>query len=904
MHILALVLVLQVADTGQPTTLNPLSLHARSLVHADTTAVPPTATARRLMGVIRLDGTLDEPAWQLAPAVTDLTQRQPDEGKPATQRTEVRFLYDREALYVGARMYDAAGASGVVSRLFRRDGDFESDFLQLNLDTFHDHLGRASFALNPDGVKWDVLSIGGAVPDKSWDPVWDVATTIDSLGWTAELRIPFSQLRFPRDTQQTWGLQIIRSVHRLNELTMWRFFPSTEPGGPAYFGHLEGLTIEGSPAKGEILPYVVARNARLGTADPASPFYLANDVGARVGIDFKYLLTSNLTVTGTVNPDFGQVEVDPAVVNLSAFETYFPEKRPFFVEGSGYFLFGGLSCFFCDGSSMKLLYSRRIGRTPQGAGVAQAGGDFADVPDNATILGAAKVTGRTASGWSVGLLNAVTAREYARVATRDGSQFDTEVEPLSNYFAGRVAKDLLGGDLQVRAMATSVVRDLRDPALAARLARHAEAGGVDLEWWWGGRAHRWTLAAAVSQVAGDSSAMLGVQRSSARYFQRPDRKHGGNGLFTGAYDPGLTAMRGWGVESRLSREAGNWLWEVNAGARSPGFETNDVAFLTRADYTWMSANLVRRRTTPAWLFRDYWLLVGGQQRYNFDGDLVGRQARVTARFTFRNYWAVETFATYQPSIFCDQLTRGGPVVRYPGYAGLYAAVSTDTRKSLSGYLAVQLGANSEGARDRNANATITVRPVTNVSLQLGPSFDHSESTVQYVTAVADPTATAFDGTRYVFSDLTQRTVSMDLRLNVAFTPNLTLDLYMQPLIASGHYSNFKEFDRPRELAKSVYGADIGTISSAGGEYTVDPDGGGPAAPFRLADPDFNFRSLRGNAVLRWEFRPGSTLYFAWTQARSDEESIGTMRLGHDLDALLSAKADHIFLVKLSYWIEL
>jgi hypothetical protein len=903
MHFLALALALQVAGA---TELKATSSHLQSvgLVPADTTAVPPTATARRLTGSIRVDGTLDEPVWQLAPVATDFTQWEPDEGEPATQRTEVRFLFDSEALYVGARMYDAAGASGVTSRLFRRDGDFESDRFQLLFDTFHDHLGRSSFTVNPAGVKGDWLSAGGANPDQSWDPVWDVATTIDSLGWTAEFRIPFSQLRFSRDAEQTWGLQIWRTVHRLNELSMWSFFRATESGGPAFFGHLEGLTIQESPAKGEILPYVVARNARLGTADVASPFYRANDVGAWIGIDFKYLLTSNLTLTGTINPDFGQVEVDPAVVNLTAFETYFAEKRPFFVEGRGYFLFGGLSCFFCDGASgLQLLYSRRIGRAPQGAGFAQAAGDYADIPNNATILGAAKVTGRTASGWSVGVLNAVTAREYARVAAPDASQFDTEVEPLSNYFAGRVAKDFLEGNLQVRAMVTSVVRDLRDPALAGRLTRHAEAGGLDAQWWLG-RAYRWTLSAAVTQVAGDSTAMLGVQRSSARYFQRPDREHGANGLFTDAYDPGLRAMRGWGVESRLSREAGNWLWEVNAGARSPGFETNDLAFLQRTDYVWMNANLVRRRTTPQWLFRNYWLLLGGQQQYNFDGDLVSRQARASANVTFRNYWTLSTFAIHRLSTLCDQITRGGPVVRVPAHTSWYAGVWTDRRKPLSAGLELQLGASGEGARDHSIRTGITIRPTTNLSVQVGPSFDHSESTAQYVTAASDSMATTFYGTRYVFSDLTQRSLSMNVRLNVAFTPTLTLDLYLQPLIASGRYSNFKEFDRPRELAKSVFGSDVGTITSAGGAYTVDPDGAGPAAQFAFEDPDFNFRSLRGNAVLRWEFRPGSTLYFAWTQTRSDVEQIGTMNLRHDLDALIDAKADNVFLVKLSYWIGL
>ncbi len=885
---------------GRRAMLLAILLGMPTTAHAQQTR--PSVAATRTASPIRVDGKLDEPAWRGTPAATGFTQQEPDEGVAATQRTEVRFLFDDAALYVGASMYDSDGAAGIVSRTFRRDGDFECDVLQIVFDTFHDHLGRTTFIVNPAGVKGDQLGLGGANPDESWDPVWDAVTTVDSLGWTAELRIPLSQLRFPHQPLQTWGLQIWRGLHRRNEFSMWSYYPANESGGPAFFGHLEGMSIEASPAGGEILPYVVTSDERLGTADPASPFYRRDDWSARLGADFKYLLTSNLTLTGTLNPDFGQVEVDPAVVNLTAFETYFDEKRPFFVEGGGYFQFGGLWCFFCDGSGLGLFYSRRIGRAPQGAALAREAGDFARVPGNATILGAAKVTGRTASGWSVGALNAVTSRERARVAAPDGSRFDAEVEPFTNYFVGRVAKDYRGGNLQVRAMATSVARDIGSPELAAQITRHAEAGGLDAEWWFGQRRYRWAMTLAASQVAGDSSAILRLQRSSAHYFQRPDRDQGTNGLFTEAYDPSLTAMRGWGFESRLSREAGDWLWEVNAGARSPGFETNDLAFLRRADYVWMNANVMRRRTTPAWLFRRYTLIAGGQQQFNFDGDPVSRAMRAHASVTFRNYWTFSTFAQYMPSILDDQLTRGGPVVPYPARTGWQAQVSTDSRKTLSGRLGVYLGSNAEGAHDRHVDAEITLRPAPNVNLVVGPMLDHWESTVQYVTVVEDSTATAFSGVRYVFADLTKRTLGMNVRLGVALTPTLTVDLYMQPLIVSADYARFKEFGRPREMTKRVYGTDAGTIASAEGQYVVDPDGTGSAPAFSFDDPDFNFRSLRGNAVLRWEFRPGSTFYFAWTHSRSDQAPTGTLDVRRDIDALVHAPADDVFLVKLSYWI--
>jgi hypothetical protein len=594
--------------------------------------------------------------------------------------------------------------------------------------------------------------------------------------------------------------------------------------------------------------------------------------------------------------------VDPAVVNLTAFETYFPEKRPFFVEGAGYFQFGMPSCFFCEGSGLALFYSRRIGRTPQGTDLTGAAGLYASVPGSATILGAAKITGRTTSGWSLGLMNAVTARERARVADSDGHVFRTDVEPPTNYFVGRVAKDYRQGNLQIRGMATSVARDLRDPALAGLLDRHAETAGLDADWWFGDRRYRWALTVAASQVAGDSAAITRVQRSSARYLQRPDRDPGRNGLFTSAYDPALTAMRGWAMENRLSREAGDWLWEVDGGARSPGFETNDMAFLTRADYLWLGAAVVRRRTTPVWLFRRYSLLLGGLQQHNFDGDRVSRVIEARANVMLHNYWSLSAAAQHRPATLDDQLTRGGPEVRHAARSSWQAQVSTDSRKRLSASVSGHIGSNAEGSHDRHLGAEITVRPSTAVNVSLAPVLDRSESTAQYVTAVDDATAVSFGGRRYVFADLAQRTLGVDLRMGVAFSPTLTFDLYMQPLLVAGAFTDFKEFVARRTIDKRAYGRDVGTISEEDGRYIVDPDGVGIAPSFVFDNPDFNFRSLRGNAVLRWEFRPGSTLYLAWTHMRSDQAPTATMDISRDWKALLRAPADNVLLVKLSYWI--
>lgn len=864
---------------------------------------PRSVAAARASEAITLDGRLDEPVWALAPAATDFIQQQPKEGEPATQRTEVRFLLDQDALYVGARMYDDQGAKGVVSRLVRRDGSANADELVITFDTFHDHLGQTVFTINPAGVRGDAYGPGGAGADQSWDPVWQAKTAIDSLGWTAELRIPLSQLRYRADTLQTWGLQIVRRENRLNERSLWAFVGLNQSGGPTYYGHLTDVAIHRAPARAEVSPYVVGRSTNLPEVDAADPFARVHSLDYRVGADFKYLITSNLTLAATVNPDFGQVEVDPAVVNLSAFETFFDEKRPFFIEGRGLFRFGSTWCFFCSNtSSLTLFHSRRIGRSPQGASLAQSAGDYAQVPQNTTILGAAKVTGRTPTGWSIGLLDAVTGREQATVQVVGGSRFRREVEPLSNYYVGRLAKDLRGGNWQVAAFGTSVVRDLSDSGLATRLNRRAESFGVAQDLWWGKRTYFVLTQLAVSQIAGDPAAMLRAQQSSARYFQRPDRTQGSNGLFSNRYDSSLTTMRGFGGYARLAKQAGTWRWETATSFRSPGFETNDIGFLTRADYWWMNANLQRNWTKPTAWYRDMGITVGGQQQYNFGGDLNDRQTETAYWVTFPNYWGFFSFWIHRFSVFDERLTRGGPVLRKPNLNDYYVNLSSDSRKRLVLSVDLERGCKSDSKCNLFATLGTTWRPAPNVTLNLSPSFSHGASSDQYVTVVDDATAANFFGRRYVFADLDQRSVSMNTRINVTFRPDLTLDVFAQPFISTGRYTRFKEFAAPRTNDQLVYGENMGTITQAGSDYTVDPDGAGPAAPFTFGDPDFNFRSLRGNAVLRWEFVPGSTLFLVWTQDRNDTESVGDLQVGRDVSALFRAKAQNIFLLKVNYWL--
>jgi hypothetical protein len=872
----------------------------------------PTVAATLRRDPISIDGRLTESAWNAAAPITALHQQSPDEGKAPSERTEVRILFDESAIYVGARMYDTAGPGAVRKLLVRRDqllNDNASDKIALVLDPYHDRQTRVWFELNPLGVKGDHLN-----GDASFDPVWEGAANVDSLGWTAEFRIPLSQLRFPRDSVQTWGLQIWRTLARRNEYDMWAFWRNNESGGPGYFGTITGLALAQQPRQLELLPYVVSRS-RFALPTAGDPFRSKQEMSARVGGDLRYNVTSNLTLDATVNPDFGQVEVDPAVVNLSDFETTFQEKRPFFVANSSAFSFGGINCFFCSNvSSLNVFYSRRIGRAPQLGNFLRSDARYADVPDASTILGAAKITGRTAGGLQVALLEALTNRAMARYVMAEGAPtLEREVEPRTNYFVGRLRQDLRKGDTRVGLITTLTNRFMGDSLERTRLRASAQLVGTDILHYWAKRSYSFWGQLAVSNVTGDTAAMRRTQLTSAHYFQRPDRVATSDGLFDIRFDPTRTSLQGYGFYGRLAKESGDWQWETSQNWRSPGFEVNDIAALGRTDYKWMQASVLRQWTTPGRWYRDAAAIVAAQQQLDYDGDLTDRQGAAWSRVTFLNYVGLSGFVIHRPATFDALRTRGGVVVRNAGYNYFSGSVNGDSRQR------VTWDAGGDYAKDitdhgwsGDGYATLTIKPRENVRLSFGPSYSRGIDPRQFVANVADPTATRFGGLRSVFAELDQQSLSMNTRLNATFSPTLTLELFAQPFLASGRYSNLAEYAAPRTSDVLLYGRnigrDVGTLTldrDAAGKlerYRIDPDEGGPASEFTVDNPDFNVRSLRGTAVVRWEYRPGSTLFFVWTQERSGSDSFGDFDLQRDRSALFRDRPINVFQVKASYWL--
>lgn len=819
----------------------------------------PTVTAAHTDERIVLDGRLDESVWADATPISRFTQVDPEEGQPVSQPTEVRIVYDSDALYVGVRAWDDGQ---ITTRLGRRDMDLlDSDWFGVVIDSYHDHQTAFSFDVNPGGVKRDAVKSmrqGHEVDDLSWEGVWDVATSVDDAGWTAEYRIPFSQLRFRKRAVQTWGIQLERVIGRNREYAVSSFTPKRESGGIPAFGHLQGIHDVEPGHRVELLPYAVTKSEHVDPGD--NPFRTGSEQAASGGLDLLFRMTSNLTLNATFNPDFGQVEVDPAVVNLGVYETFFEEKRPFFIEGSEIFQFGGGT------SGGRLFYTRRIGRPPQNRPTTSE----ADVPVETTILGAAKVSGKTASGWSVGTLTAVTAEETARYLTTEGVTETMTAEPLTGYFVGRVRKEMRNGLSSVGTMVTVLRRDMPTDLLRANLREGAYAGGIDFHHEFPGRT--WSVSGNLigSYVEGSAAAIESVQRASNHYFQRPDADHLD-------LDPAATSLLGYSASLTLNKQAGlHWLGTIAGAITAPEYEVNDLGFAYRTDRRDVQGVLTYREVRPGAFFRDWSATAMFRNEMNFDAQTILRIASLRYKFRHLNFWGANFGVMRWFRANDDRSTRGGPLIVRPANTVLQVGFFTDGRKAVTVHGGGQASWDEFDGYVYAGQLGVSFKVSSRWNLTLAPRFLRTLVPAQYVATIADPDYSATYGARYVFAELDQTEIGVETRFNFTFTPGLTLEAYVQPLVSVGDYGV------PRYLGKP------GTFDFApydGLDY----------------DPDFNIRSLRGNAVLRWEWRPGSNLYLAWQQRRFDWEGRGDFAFGRDVRAIFRTPADNIFLLKVSFW---
>jgi hypothetical protein len=836
-----------------------MTLSAQQLVRRTGSGADPAASAVvravRVEASPAIDGLDHDAIWREAQAVDAFRQFDPVEDAEPTFRTEARFAYDERNIYVLVRAFDPSPDS-IMALLSRRDERTQSDYIRVVIDSYHDRRTGYQFMVNPAGVKRDIYLYNDSNEDVSWDAVWDVKTSVDSLGWLAEFRIPLSQLRYPQRESHTFGVAVHREVARSNERSSWPVWRRSQAGIASQLGEVQGIAGITSPRRLEILPYSVQSNASVARA--------AGEYGrtqrGTIGADIKYGLSSNLTLDAAINPDFGQVEADPSVLNLSAFEQFYEERRPFFLEGTGILRFDQ-DCN--DGQCTGLFYSRRIGRAPQ---LGFLSGDPNAVPTSSTILGAAKITGRLSSGLSIGILDAVTDREQV------GD--DLIVEPRTNYFVARLNQDLRGGRSGIGAILTAVNRDL-DESSAPFLRRAAYTGGIDARHRFGAGGNYQVSSSVVgSLVRGSEEAIAATQRSSLRYYQRPDDDI--------AYDPTRTELSGYGVNVGLNKIGGGITRFWTGGwYKSPGLEVNDAGFMTNVNNMGWSNWFALVFQEPKWFYRRWQVNFNQWNVFLTDGTNTGVGGNVNTNITFPNMWFMYAGLGGERASSCGTCLRGGPLLREDATLNGWFGFAGDSRRSVVPEVNTSFG-RSDGGRSSyySVNPALRVRVASQFSGSIGLGFHGNRSDRQWLGNFGPA---GHDTTHHTVAHLSQKTLSLTTRLNYTASPNLSIQFYGSPFVSVGEYSDWREVVD-------------GRAPSYDDRYTPFALGGDPT------EQNFNFKQFRSNLVLRWEYRPGSTLFLVWGQGRDESEldpgNFGGMR---DYRNLFRSHPNNTFLIKASYW---
>ena len=814
---------------------------------AQVTSVPPQA-ARALA----VDGPITDADWDRAETLTAFVQREPAEGAAPSHATDARVIAGPSTLHVRVRARDA-NPDLIVAYLTRRDTDSESDWIHIFIDSYHDRRTGYQFSVNPAGVKMDSYWYNDDDNDRSWDAVWDVDVRRDADGWAAEFHIPYSQLRFSPSSDGALGFAVMRNIGRLNESTSWPLLARSVNGVISQLGELRGVSRTGSSKRLELLPYTVAKLVTTpGVAD--NPLHDSVDPDAAFGFDLKYAVTPALSLTATVNPDFGQVEADPAVVNLGAFETFFEERRPFFIEGSGTYQWN------CNDDCM-LFYSRRIGRQPRGFPTLGEG-EYAVQPLQTTIFGAGKLTGRVGD-FSVGVLTAATQEEQAIVAFGQARRSEV-VEPRSFYSVSRVRREF-ADQSSLGFVMTTTNRSLTDSV--AFLPDAAITGGVDYDWRVG---RRWSVNGywAGSAVHGSPLAISGLQQSTVHSYQRPDAGHV-------EFDPTARQLNGHAGAINFGKISGERTrLNVAASFKTPGFDVNDAGFLQRADVISIGSWFQYRWHTPTRFTRSGSINFNQWSARNFDGDRLNLGGNVNSHWTFQNHWNTGGGVTFNSRGFDDRRTRGGPGGYGNNAVSAWNYMNTDGRKPVAFDFSWSFGTDGHG-KSWDIGPGVSVKPAAALSVNFGLNFARGIEDAQWVDNVQRDEAT-----HYVFGRLYQTTTSITTRVNYTLTPTLSLQVYAQPFVSAGDYQGFKEMVNGRSVTYA-------------NRY----------APFDYENnPDFRVLSFRSTNVMRWEFKPGSTLFLVWQQGRGDVVPDGSFQFGRDYADVFAAPAVNMVLVKLAYWI--
>jgi hypothetical protein len=849
----------------------------------DTSVAASEPRPKRIYHAVRIsgpaphiDGKLDDPCWaELGEWAGDFIQREPHEGLPGSEPTLLKILYDDASLYVAFRCFDSQ--LGTFDLIRGKRDEFTGEMVGIAFDSFFDRRTAFEFDVTAGGSQLDLVLRNDGW-DTHWNAVWESQVGREDDAWTAEFRIPLSQLRYSKAKTQVWGLHSWRWIKRHQEESNWNLLPMDNSGLVHSFGELHGLEDLRAPRQIEILPYAVGRYST-SEPEPGNPFRTGSESDLEFGLDAKIGLTSNFTLDATINPDFGQVEADPSELNLSTFETFYSERRPFFIEGRNTFevpLGNDLS-----------FYSRRIGHAPSHE--PKTSGHM-DMPTSTRILAAAKVTGKTPSGLAVGVLYAGTDREIAQI-NEEGIARTVTVEPASHYFVGRLQQDLNDGDTVIGGILTTALRDINEPQ-PGTLADSALTGGADLLQYWNDRT--WSLNARViaSEVAGTSAAMRALMEHPVHNYQRPDATH------VAVVDDADHLSGHGGMINLGKRSGGPWRYRLGGEWRSPGLELNDLGFLSIADWMKQTAAIHYIDTEPGPNHRKFDLHLNQDSRWDWAGTHLQDSVDLNGSITFPAGWSLWGKLEREGELLDTRVLRGGPALRLPAWRETEVELSSDGGKNIQARIFAEYATTEAGGSDYVRVAPrVSGRVGDSVNLSTSVGWEQLNHDAQYATTAT----TAAGAPRYILGRMAQETLDTTIRLDLNFTPRLSLTYFGNVYLTAGDFEQFKNVTAPRAGTYTHRFARLDnqlTYHPTLGNYTVvDPVGG----DYSFADPDFNWRSLRSNLVLRWEYRAGSTLYVVWTQNRASSAQNGMFSPRDEFEALFSAYPENTLLLKLSYW---
>lgn len=831
-----------------------------------------------------IDG-YQEDVWDIAEWDGNFWQHEPYDDRRPSQQTNFKILYDDDNIYVLIFAEDSE-AQKINKRMSRRD-TWEGDLTGIQFDTYNDNRTSFAFVVSAAGVKTDAIYTNdGDNENLEWDPIWFVKTNVTDKGWYAEMQIPISQLRFSSEDNKSWGLQLARYIFRKDEFTIWKGFSRDKHGWVQHFGTLKGIENLNPKKQIEFVPYLVAGIDKDDISNE-NPFRNKIEPISKIGLDGKIGLSNDFILDFTINPDFGQIEADPSVVNLTAFEVFYDERRPFFIEGKS------ITDFSLGTDGARLFYSRRIGKSPS-YHPDVSGDAFVDAPQNTNILGAIKITGKTKNGLSVGIIESLTSKEFAHIS-ENGVESKEMIEPLTNYFLARVQQDFNGGRSQFGGIITSTNRAIETDNLNF-LPNTAVSGGLNYKKYWKEKTYYFISRASFSHIVGSKNSISRLQTSARRFFQRPDADYV-------TFNDDRNTLSGTQMTVMAGKQGSSgWRFGINATYLSPEFAVNDLGYVRLTDKIsqWSWGGYKTKK--PFSVFRDVSINASQWSGYDFGGRRMFSGADMTAEANFTNNWYFKHKAGHEFQDFNNFLMRGGGGIYTPGGNYFNTEIQTNSTKDIVLELTNNYYDYDEFKNGYKFILELEMQPLNALSVDIEAEYSYEQNNMQYIDLIDIEDA----DNEYLFASIFRNTYSISINLNYNITPDFTLQYYAAPYISNGVYNGFKTvanpvaedyYDRFHKYSEYSYWKNM-----ENSELEIDDDNDGNVDYF-VNNPDFNFKEFNSNLVLRWEYQPGSVFYLVWSQYRLHTDNIYEYRIARSYKNLFSTFPKDVFMLKFTYNID-